>query len=227
MNQILKSDWLVESFHHPLLKDIDSKSDLDSFHIIQKRMPPLSMERLSFIWKTLVLRTLATVRVNLPSPNLKTRLFHLPMKQWFGVRVPQQWWLKNLMMIWCIMFLILGMLLITYTTLVNSPSSSITFTENDQYLTKFQPQANVEDTALIAFEAFEKVENLRWGKTTIDHSTNPVLASTILQTRKEVFSCLEIIAENHPDTITRKKISTNAKNLDKNIHYRFNTEGKA
>ena len=69
----------------------------------------------------------------------------------------------------------------------------------------------------IAFEALEKVKKLRWGKTTILNITNPVLAGTILQTRNEIISCIKIIAENHPDTIIRRKISTNAINLAKDI----------
>jgi hypothetical protein len=89
------------------------------------------------------------------------------------------------------------------------------------------PQPNVVDSAQIAFEALEKIKKLEWGKTTIDVNTNLVIAGQILQTRKEIISCLEIIAANHPDKKARKKLSTNAKNLGKNIHYRFNTEGKS
>jgi hypothetical protein len=92
---------------------------------------------------------------------------------------------------------------------------------------KSSHQEIVEDTDQNALEALQKIKKLQWGKTTIDHSTNLVLAGTILKTRKEIISCLEIIADNHPDETIRKKISTNVKNLSNDINYRFNTEGNS
>jgi hypothetical protein len=42
MNQILKSDWLVESFQHPVMNDLNSERDLDSLPFLQKPMPAQS-----------------------------------------------------------------------------------------------------------------------------------------------------------------------------------------